>query len=71
MFEWFANTFERNAAAFSGILANQPEKPEEALADWHDIIQAAENQEVTRAAMIIAAHIFQFKKSSRRHGSQK
>ena len=62
MFKWFANTFERNVAAFSDILANQPKKPDEALADWHDFIQATKNQEVTRAAMIIAAHIFHLKK---------
>jgi DNA-binding FadR family transcriptional regulator len=62
MFEWFASTFEHNAAAFSGMLANQPEKPDEALKDWRDFIQAVENKEVTRAAMIIGAHIFQFRK---------
>jgi GntR family transcriptional repressor for pyruvate dehydrogenase complex len=62
MFEWFASTFECNAASFSGILANQPEKPMEALKDWRDFIQAVENKEITRAAMIIGAHIFQFRK---------
>jgi len=62
MFEWFASTFERNAAAFSDILANQPEKPEKALNDWRDFIQAVENREVTKAAMIIGSHIFRFGK---------
>lgn len=62
MFEWFASTFERNAAAFSGILADQSEKPEEALADWREFIQAVEAREVTRAAMIIRSHILRFGK---------
>jgi DNA-binding FadR family transcriptional regulator len=62
MFEWFAITFERNAAAFSGILADQSEKPEEALADWREFIQAVETREVTRAAMIIRSHILRFGK---------
>jgi len=62
MFEWFASTFERNAMAFSNMLADQPEKPEEALKDWRAFIQAVEKKEITRAAMIIAAHVFQFRK---------
>jgi len=62
MFEWFASTFERNAAAYSDILANQSEKPEEAIQDWRDFIQAVENREVTKAAMTMGSHIFRFKK---------
>jgi GntR family transcriptional repressor for pyruvate dehydrogenase complex len=62
MFEWFARTFERNAAAFSDILTNQSEKPDEALKDWRDFIQAVENREVTKAAMIIGSHILRFGK---------
>ncbi len=62
MFEWFASTFERNATAYSDILANQSEKPEEAMQDWRDFIQAVENREVTKATMIMESHIFRFKK---------
>ena len=62
MFEWFASTFERNAASFSNILVHQSEKPEEALKDWRDFIKAVENKEVTKAAMIIGSHIFRFGK---------
>lgn len=62
MFEWFASTFELNAAAYSDILVNQSEKPEEAMQDWRDFIQALENREVTKAGMIMGSHIFRFKK---------
>ena len=62
MFEWFAVTFERNAAAFSGILADPSVMPEEVLVDWREFIQAIENREVTRAAMIIQSHILRFGK---------
>ena len=64
MFEWFASTFELNAAAYSDILVNQSEKPEEAMQDWRDFIQAVENREVTKAGMIMGSHIFRFKKYS-------
>ncbi len=63
MFEWFASTFERNAAVFSDILTDQSEKPEEALKDWHDFIKAIEKKEVIKASMIIGAHIFRFRKT--------
>ena len=62
MFEWFASTFERNAASYSVNLARQREKPQEAIQDWRDFIQAVENREVTRAVMIMGSHIFRFKK---------
>ncbi len=62
MFEWFASTFERNAAAYSDILANQSENLQEAMQDWRDFIQAIENREVTKAAIIMGSHIFRFKK---------
>jgi DNA-binding FadR family transcriptional regulator len=62
LFEWFASTFERNAVAYSDILANQSEKPQEAMQDWRDFIQAIKNKEVTKAAMIMGSHIFRFKK---------
>jgi len=63
MFEWFASTFERNAAAFTNTLVNQSEKPQEALKDWHEFIQAIENKEVTKASMIMGSHIFHFRKT--------
>ncbi len=62
MFEWFANTFQHNAYRFSNVLIQQAERPEEALTDWRDFILAVENREVTKAAMIIGAHIFRFGK---------
>ena len=62
MFEWFANTFQHNAYRFSNILIQQAERPEEAIADWRDFIQAVENKEVTRASMIIESHILRFGK---------
>jgi DNA-binding FadR family transcriptional regulator len=61
MFEWFASTFERNGVAYSDILADQSEKPQEAMQDWRDFIQAVESKEVTKAAMIIGSHIYRFK----------
>ena len=60
MFEWLAATIERNAATFSEDLIGHPEKPEIALADWRNFIQAVENGETTKATMIIRAHIFRF-----------
>lgn len=63
MFEWFASTFERNAAFYSGLLAHQSEKPMEAIQDWRDFITAVENREVTKAVMIMTSHIFRFKKN--------
>ena len=62
MFEWFATTFQKNAAAFSQMLAYQVEKPEEALEDWRNFIAALDRKEVTKAAMIISSHIFRFGK---------
>ena len=62
MFEWFASTFERNAASYSVNLVNQSEKPVEAIQDWRDFIQAVENREVTKAVMIMGSHIFRFKR---------
>jgi DNA-binding FadR family transcriptional regulator len=62
MFEWFATTFQKNAAEFSQMLAYQVEKPEEALEDWRNFITALDRKEVTKAAMIISSHIFRFGK---------
>jgi DNA-binding FadR family transcriptional regulator len=62
MFEWFAITFENNAAAFSNILAHGTEKIDEILNDWRDFISAVTRKEVTKAAMIIGSHIFRFRK---------
>jgi DNA-binding FadR family transcriptional regulator len=62
MFDWFATTFQKNAAAFSKILAYEAEKPEEALEDWRNFITALDRKEVTKAAMIISSHIFRFGK---------
>ena len=62
MFEWFATTFQKNAHSFSKILAYQAGKPEEALEDWRNFINALYRKEVTKASMIISSHIFRFGK---------
>lgn len=62
LFEWLASTFERNAVAYSDILTNYTEKPQETMVrDWRNFIQAVEKREVTKAAMIMGSHIFRFK----------
>ena len=62
MFEWFAATVERNAATFSKDLIGQPEKSAIAIEDWGNFIRAVENREITKATMIMRAHIFRFGK---------
>ncbi len=42
----FREAFESRCAAYSDILPNQSEKPEEASQDWRNFIQAVENREV-------------------------
>ncbi len=62
MFEWFATTFQKNAQSFSEILAHRTGKPEEALEDWRNFINALDKQEVTKASMIMRSHIYRFGK---------
>ena len=60
MFEWFSVTVGRNAAAFSEDLVNQPGKRRIAVEDWRSYIRAVEKREITKAAMIMRAHIIRF-----------
>jgi DNA-binding FadR family transcriptional regulator len=62
MFDWFATTFQKNAAEFTEMLAFKGEKPEEVLEDWRNFINALDQKEVTKASMIISSHIFRFGK---------
>jgi len=62
MFEWFATTFQKNVQSLSKMMAHHSGKPEEALEDWRNFINALYRKEVTKASLIISSHISRFGK---------
>lgn len=66
LFEWIADTFRQNSVSYSETYSRldlvRSQQPQEVIADWQVLLEALKKREVTRAVMIIRAHLFHFRR---------
>jgi GntR family transcriptional regulator, transcriptional repressor for pyruvate dehydrogenase complex len=62
LFEWFVDTFRRNASELGSIQLSGSSNANEALLDWDDFICALEKREGVKASIIMTNHIFKYRR---------
>ena len=62
LFEWFVDTFKRNASELGGIQLSGSSNSGGALEDWDDFVSALEKREGVKASIILTNHIFKYRR---------
>jgi GntR family transcriptional regulator, transcriptional repressor for pyruvate dehydrogenase complex len=62
LFEWFIDTFRRNASDYGSIQLSDSRESQEALLDWDDFVSAMEKREGVKASIIMTNHIFKYRR---------